>query len=187
VAGATATGTHGSGDRNGILSTAVSAVDLVTSDGALLTVNRANADLKALAVGLGAFGLITRLVLDIQPTYLVRQGVYRNAPWDTVLEAFDEVMAGAYSVSLIGDFASPVGPGALAEDAGRVAQGGPRSARVCASASPGASIRPRSWPYWPTSRPRSGRTSRDPIGASYFCSPPRTLPDASPGCRSSST
>jgi FAD/FMN-containing dehydrogenase len=108
VAGATATGTHGSGDRNGILSTAVSAVDLVTSDGALLTVNRANADLKALAVGLGAFGLITRLVLDIQPTYLVRQDVYRNAPWDTVLEAFDEVMAGAYSVSLIGDFASPV-------------------------------------------------------------------------------
>ena len=108
VAGATATGTHGSGDRNGILSTAVSAVDLVTSDGSLLTVDRAHLDLKALAVGLGAFGVITRLVLDIQPTYLVRQDVYRNAPWDTVLEAFDEVMASAYSVSLIGDFGSPV-------------------------------------------------------------------------------
>jgi xylitol oxidase len=49
VAGATATGTHGSGDRNGILSTAVSAVDLVTSDGSLLTVDRANLDLRALA------------------------------------------------------------------------------------------------------------------------------------------
>jgi xylitol oxidase len=108
VAGATATGTHGSGDRHGILSTAVSAVELVKSDGSLVTVDRSNPDLKALAVGLGAFGIATRVVLDIQPTYLVRQDVYRNAPWDTVLEAFDEVMASAYSVSLIGDFGSPV-------------------------------------------------------------------------------
>ena len=108
VAGATATGTHGSGDRNGILSTAVSAVELVKADGSLVTVDRSNPDLKALAVGLGAFGVITRLVLDMQPTYLVRQDVYRNAPWDTVLDAFDEVMASAYSVSLIGDFGSPV-------------------------------------------------------------------------------
>ena len=108
VAGATATGTHGSGDRNKTLSTAVAAVDLVTSDGTLVTIDRTNPHLKALAVGLGAFGVITRLVLEIQPTYLVRQDVYRNAPWDTVLEAVDEVMASAYSVSLIGDFGSPV-------------------------------------------------------------------------------
>jgi xylitol oxidase len=108
VAGATATGTHGSGDRHGILSTAVSAVELVRADGSLVTVDRSNPELKALAVGLGAFGVITRLVLDMQPTYLVRQDVYRNAPWDTVLDAFDEVMASAYSVSLIGDFGSPV-------------------------------------------------------------------------------
>ena len=108
VAGATATGTHGSGDRNGILSTAVSSVELVKADGTLVTVDRSNPELKALAVGLGAFGVITRVVLDIQPTYLVRQDVYRNAPWATVLEAFDEVMASAYSVSLLGDFGSPV-------------------------------------------------------------------------------
>jgi xylitol oxidase len=108
VAGATATGTHGSGDRHGILSTAVSAVELVQADGSLVTVDRSNPDLRALAVGLGAFGIITRVVLDIQPTYLIRQDVYRNAPWDTVLEAFDAVMASAYSVSLIGDFGSPV-------------------------------------------------------------------------------
>jgi xylitol oxidase len=108
VAGATATGTHGSGDRHGILSTAVSAVELVKADGSLVTVDRSNPDLKALAVGLGAFGVVTRVVLDIQPTYLVRQDVYRNPAWDTVLEAFDEVMASAYSVSLIGDFGSPV-------------------------------------------------------------------------------
>jgi xylitol oxidase len=108
VAGATATGTHGSGDRNGILSTAVSAVELVKADGSLVRVDRSNPDLKALAIGLGAFGVITRLELDMQPTYQVRQDVYRNAPWDSVLDAFDAVMASAYSVSLIGDLGSPV-------------------------------------------------------------------------------
>jgi xylitol oxidase len=68
VAGATATGTHGSGDRNGILSTVVSAVELVKADGSLVRVDRSNPDLKALAVGVGVFGVITRLVLDVQPT-----------------------------------------------------------------------------------------------------------------------
>ena len=67
VAGATATGTHGSGDRNGILSTAVSAVELVRSDGSLVIVDRSSPDLKGLAVGVGAFGIITRLVLESNP------------------------------------------------------------------------------------------------------------------------
>ena len=108
IAGATATGTHGSGDRNGILSTAVSAVELVKADGSLVTVDRASPDLQALAVGVGAFGIITRLVLDIQPTYMVRQDVYRDASWDIVLDGFDEVMSSAYSVSLMADFGSPM-------------------------------------------------------------------------------
>ena len=63
-------------------------------------VDRSSPDLKGLAVGVGAFGIITRLFLDIQPTYMVRQDVYRDAPWDIVLDGFDEVMASAYSVSL---------------------------------------------------------------------------------------
>lgn len=71
-------------------------------------VDRSSPDLKGLAVGVGAFGIITRLFLDIQPTYMVRQDVYRDAPWDIVLDGFDEVMASAYSVSLLGDFGSPV-------------------------------------------------------------------------------
>lgn len=107
VAGATATGTHGSGDSNGILSTAIAAVELVTADGSLMTVDRTSEHLPALAVGLGAFGIITRVTLDIEPSYLVRQDVYRFAPWETVLEQLDEVMASAYSVSLLADFASP--------------------------------------------------------------------------------
>ena len=107
VAGATATGTHGSGDHNGILSTAIAAVELVTADGSLVTVDRSSDHLPAIAVGLGAFGIITRVTLDIEPSYQVRQDVYRFAPWETVLEQLDEVMASAYSVSLLADFASP--------------------------------------------------------------------------------
>ena len=44
---------HGSGDRNGILATAVSAVDLVKADGSLVTVDRSKPDLRAVAVGSG--------------------------------------------------------------------------------------------------------------------------------------
>ena len=108
VAGATATGTHGSGDANGILSTAVVALEVVRADGTSETVDRGDPELAAMAVGLGMFGVITRVVLEIQPTYQVRQDVYVGAPWDGVLEAFDEIMAGAYSVSLLGDLGAPV-------------------------------------------------------------------------------
>jgi xylitol oxidase len=108
VAGATATGTHGSGDANGILSTAVVALDVVRADGSVTTVDRGDPDLAAVAVGLGMFGVITRVVLEVRPTYQVRQDVYVGAPWEGVLEAFDEIMAGAYSVSLMGDLGSPV-------------------------------------------------------------------------------
>ncbi len=107
VAGATATATHGSGDGNGILSTAITAVELVTADGSLVQIDRTMEQLSAIAVGLGAFGVITRVTVDIEPTYLVRQDVYRHAPWEIVLEQLDEVMASAYSVSLLADFASP--------------------------------------------------------------------------------
>lgn len=108
IAGATATGTHGSGDDNGILATAVSAIEIVRADGSALVVERSNPDFAALAVGLGAFGIVTRLELDIQPSYLVRQDVYRDVAWDAVLDSLDEVMASAYSVSLMADFGSPV-------------------------------------------------------------------------------
>ncbi len=86
----------------------MTALDLVTADGSLIRVDRSSPDLAALAVGLGAFGVVARVVLDVEPAYLVRQDVYRHAAWETVLGRLDEVMASAYSVSLLADFASPV-------------------------------------------------------------------------------
>ncbi|MEM9651582.1 MAG: D-arabinono-1,4-lactone oxidase [Actinomycetota bacterium] len=104
VGGGTATGTHGSSDRTGILATAISALELVTADGSLITVDRSDPDLAAMAVGLGAFGIMTRVHLDVEPSYRMRQDAYLNAPWDTVLASLDDVMASAYSVNLGGIF-----------------------------------------------------------------------------------
>lgn len=100
VAGATATGTHGSGDRNGNLATAVAGFERVEADGNLTTVARGEAGFDGMVVGLGAFGIVTRVTLDVQPTFDVRQDAFAGLPWDTVLGRLDEIMSGAYSVSL---------------------------------------------------------------------------------------
>src|SRR5687767_14730328 len=75
VAGACATGTHGSGDRIGSLPTAVTRLELVGGDGELVTFDR-DADPDAFAgsvVSLGALGVVTRVTLAVEPAFLVRQ------------------------------------------------------------------------------------------------------------------
>ncbi len=108
VAGAVATATHGSGDANGNLATAVSALELVTSDGDRLSVSRADADFAGMVVGLGALGVVTRLTLTVQPTYQVRQEIFEHLPWDALEERFDDVMGSADSVSLFTDYGADV-------------------------------------------------------------------------------
>ncbi|WP_436971150.1 FAD-binding protein [Micromonospora coxensis] len=96
VAGAVATGTHGSGDGNRNLAAAVAALELVTADGELVTVSRADGDRFAgHVVSLGALGVVTRVTLDVTPTFAVRQYVHRDVPAD----ALDTAFASAYSVS----------------------------------------------------------------------------------------
>ncbi|HEV2885784.1 MAG TPA: D-arabinono-1,4-lactone oxidase, partial [Jatrophihabitans sp.] len=51
-------------------------------------------------VGLGSLGILTRLWLDIEPAYSMRQHVYDDLFHDQVLEHLDEILASAYSVSL---------------------------------------------------------------------------------------
>lgn len=100
VAGSVATGTHGSGDRLPPLSAAVSAVELVLSDGSLHTLRRGDADFGAAVVNLGALGVVVRLSLDTVPTFQVRQDVYDGLSWEAVQEGLDELTGSAYSVSL---------------------------------------------------------------------------------------
>ncbi|MDS1271046.1 D-arabinono-1,4-lactone oxidase [Lipingzhangella sp. LS1_29] len=102
VAGACATGTHGSGDANGNLATAVSAIDLVTADGQLRTLRRdRDSDrFPGVVVGLGALGVVVRLTLDVVPTFGVRQWVYSGLSWSALHAHLDEIFASGYSVSV---------------------------------------------------------------------------------------
>jgi len=104
IAGATATGTHGSGSGNQVLSAAVAGLQYVAADGELRQADRSAPDFAGLPVGLGAFGIVVRIALDIQPSYLVRQDAYTHLPWDRTLEDLDAIMDAAYSVSLFTDW-----------------------------------------------------------------------------------
>ena len=112
VAGAVATGTHGSGDTNGTLAAAVAALELVTASGELLTLRRGDADFDGAVVGIGALGVVTRVSLDIQPTFDVRQDLYDDLAFTDLLANFDAITSSAYSVSLftnwLGDTLSTV-------------------------------------------------------------------------------
>jgi len=100
VAGAVATATHGSGDASGNLATAVAGLEIVTSGGELLTAARGDADFDGLVVGLGAVGAVTRLTLDVEPSYEARQRVFEGLAWDALYGHFDEISASGDSVSV---------------------------------------------------------------------------------------
>jgi xylitol oxidase len=106
VAGACSTATHGSGDKNGNLATAVSALEMVTAAGEVVHLSRQQ-DLETLCgavVGLGALGIITKLTLDVQPSFMMQQYVYENLPLSELKKHFDAIESAAYSVSLFTDW-----------------------------------------------------------------------------------
>lgn len=106
VAGACATGTHGSGLKNGNLATAVSAIEFVNGAGELVVLSRAQHpdEFDGAVVGLGCLGVVTKLTLNLQPTFLVQQAVYRNLPMATLKDNFEAIMSAGYSVSLFTDW-----------------------------------------------------------------------------------
>jgi alditol oxidase len=97
IAGACATGTHGSGDANRALAASVSRVELVAADGELRTLRRGDADFPGSVVALGALGIVTALTLDLVPTFTVQQRVLEGL---RDLDAVTDVLAAGYSVSL---------------------------------------------------------------------------------------
>jgi alditol oxidase len=106
VAGACATATHGSGSRNGILGSRVAAMEIVTADGKVRTISRGDDGdrFAGAVVGLGGLGVVTRLTLDVSPTFDMYQVVYENLPLAQVEEHFDAIMSSGYSVSLFSDW-----------------------------------------------------------------------------------
>ncbi|HEX5085683.1 MAG TPA: FAD-binding protein [Blastocatellia bacterium] len=106
VAGSIATATHGSGVKNGNLATAVSGIEFVTAAGDVVTLSKEKDGDQFLGavVGLGGLGVVTKVTLDIQPTYQVRQHVYENLPFGELEKNFEAIMSSGYSVSLFTDW-----------------------------------------------------------------------------------
>ncbi|MEU4697328.1 FAD-binding protein [Nonomuraea dietziae] len=108
VAGSVATATHGSGDGNGNLATAVRAMELVTAEGDLVSLAEGDPRLSGAVVGLGALGVVVSLTLEVVPTFEVRQHVFEELPLEVLDDHFDEVFGSGYSVSLFTRWRRPV-------------------------------------------------------------------------------
>ncbi len=106
VAGSIATATHGSGVKLGNLATAVSALEFVTAAGEVVTLAREKdgEQFNGAVVHLGGLGVVTKVTLDIQPTFQVRQDVYENLPFAELEKNFEAIMSSGYSVSLFSDW-----------------------------------------------------------------------------------
>ena len=100
VTGACTTATHGSGVTLGNLATQVMAMEIVNPQGEIIKIDRSHPDFYGLVVGLGAFGIITNITLELEKTFQVRQDVFQELPLASLEKHFDEIMSSGYSVSL---------------------------------------------------------------------------------------
>lgn len=90
LAGALATGTHGTGRSLGGLATRVSGLRLVTARGEILACSRSeNREVFEVArVSLGALGIVTEVTLALVPAYRLHERITRE-PVEACLDAFD--------------------------------------------------------------------------------------------------
>ncbi|MGW7019145.1 D-arabinono-1,4-lactone oxidase [Streptomyces decoyicus] len=94
VSGAAATGTHGTGRDSASIAAQITALELVTADGSVLTCSaEENPDVFASArLGLGALGVVSELTFAVEPEFLLTA---REEPmaFDEVTARFDELVA----------------------------------------------------------------------------------------------
>ncbi|MEV7289828.1 D-arabinono-1,4-lactone oxidase [Streptomyces sp. NPDC093252] len=94
VSGATGTGTHGTGRESASMAAQITALELVTADGSVLTCSvRENADVFAAArIGLGALGVVTAITFAVEPIFLLTARE-EPMPLTRVLGEFDQLWA----------------------------------------------------------------------------------------------
>ncbi|MFF3690488.1 D-arabinono-1,4-lactone oxidase [Streptomyces sp. NPDC002187] len=94
VAGATSTGTHGTGRDSASIAAQIKALELVTADGSLLHCSeKENPEVFAAArIGLGALGVVSAITLAVEPVFLLTA---REEPmsFDKVTAEFDALVA----------------------------------------------------------------------------------------------
>ncbi len=89
IAGATSTGTHGTGAGFRGIAAQIAALTLVTADGSVLEVDRESELFAAARLGLGALGIITDITVECVPAYKLH-AVERPEPFDAVLESYED-------------------------------------------------------------------------------------------------
>ena len=99
LAGATSTGTHGTGGIAASLSAQVCGLELVTGTGEVVTATEAeNPELLELArVGLGALGVLTEITFRVEPLFVLEANETPMS-WDEALDGFDERAASHHHV-----------------------------------------------------------------------------------------
>ncbi len=91
IAGATATGTHGTGAELPNLSAAIRSVELVTASGDVLELDGGD-ELLAARVSIGALGVVSAVTVQAVPAFVL-EGVDGPAPLDETLDRLDELGA----------------------------------------------------------------------------------------------
>lgn len=101
VAGATSTGTHGTGGVVASLSEQLEAVQIVAGDATLHSVSRSgDPELFAAArLGLGALGVLTSLTFKVEPAFVVR-AEERPMRWEEAVGRFEELVEDHHHVDL---------------------------------------------------------------------------------------
>jgi FAD-linked oxidoreductase len=94
LAGATSTGTHGTGGVTAGLAAQLVGLQLVTGTGEVVDATRErNADVLCTArVGLGALGILTTVTFAVEPLFLL-EAVEQPMSWDEALGSFDDMVA----------------------------------------------------------------------------------------------
>lgn len=108
VAGACATATHGSGDQNGNLASIVRALEIIKADGELVSLKTGDPDFNGAVVNLGALGMVTKVTLEVQPTFQVQQEIFEHLSLDQATNNFNVIFDSGYSVSFFTDYAQDI-------------------------------------------------------------------------------